>query len=211
MSVEVLKVGQLATNCYLFYDQKTKACFIIDPGDDSGFIKNKIKDLDLKPKAILLTHGHFDHTLAVTDLKLIYKIPFYLNKKDLNILKRQVKTAEYFTGIKTDPALMPDKYLKDKQILKLGGLDLRIIATPGHTPGGVSFYSKKEKLIFVGDLIFKDGGYGRTDLQGGNKNQLIQSIKKILFLPPDTIIYSGHGEQTTAKEEIKFLTKGGLV
>ena len=209
MPVETLVVGQLATNCYLFYDQDSRECFIIDPGENADLVINKIKDLALKPKSILVTHGHFDHVLAVTELKLVFKIPFYLHPQDEKILKRAQLTANFFTGLKTDPVIMPDKFLKAGQILKVGESPpaggLKVIATPGHTQGGVSLYCQKENLVFVGDLIFAHGGYGRTDLQGGDFEQLKKSIKKILKLPDKTIIYPGHGQATSVKKEKKAL------
>jgi len=201
MSIEILKVGQLSTNCYLFYEKESPDCFIIDPGDDSGFIINKIKDLELEPKAILATHGHFDHVLGLTELKLAFNIPFYLHKADLPILKRTQSTAKYFLNTEVDPPLMPDKFLKDGQVLKTGKLSLKTIHTPGHTQGSVCFYSKKQNLIFVGDLIFANGSYGRTDLKGGDFDVLQKSIKKILKLPEKTIIYPGHENITSVKKE----------
>lgn len=228
MSVETLVVGQLSTNCYLFYGEDSRHCFIIDPGDDGDYIIRKIKDLDLKPQAILTTHGHFDHVLAVTELKLAFNIPFYLHKADLAILKRTQSTAKYFTGIEPDPPAKVDKYLKHGQVLKLDKFDrcsdltlegksnklsskavesLKVLETPGHTPGSLSYLARdrvSNKIIFVGDLIFAGGGYGRTDLKGGDFNALQKSIKKILSLPPETIIYPGHGKSTIVKEEKKF-------
>ena len=186
MLVETLVVGQLKTNCYLFYDENSHDCFIIDPGDDADFIINKIKDLNLKPKAILATHGHFDHVLAATELKLAFNIPFYLNAKptcrqagDAKILKRTESTTKYFTGIKPDPLPKVDKRLKEGQVLKAGNLIFRVLETPGHTPGSVCFYCRQKNLIFVGDLIFANGSYGRTDLKGGDFEKLQKSIKKI--------------------------------
>jgi len=202
--MEILVVGQLATNCYLFYDDKSRKAFIIDPGDDADFIIRKISDLDLKPQAILCTHGHFDHVLAVTELKLAFNIPFYLNAKDVRILKRTQKTTKYFTGMEVDPPSLPDKDLTQGQVLRLDSLSLKVVETPGHTQGSVSFYCRKQNICFVGDLIFAQGGLGRTDLAGGDEQRLKRSIKKILSLAKETIIYPGHGEQTTVEEEQKL-------
>lgn len=204
MAVETLIVGQLSTNCYLFYDQDSGECFIIDPGDDADFIINRIKDLDLKPQLILATHGHFDHVLAITELKLAFNIPFYLNAKDAKILKRTQSTARYFIGIEPDPPAKIDKFLKEGQILKAGKLALKVIETPGHTNGSVCFYCQQKSLIFTGDLIFANGGYGRTDLKEGDFEKLQKSIKKILSLPLKTVIYSGHGEETNVENETPF-------
>jgi len=204
MAVVILNVGQLQTNCYLFYDENTREAVIIDPGDDGEFIFNKIKDLNLKPKAILATHGHFDHILAATELKLAFSIPFCLNAKDVKILARTQKTTKYFTGLDVDPAPAVDNFLINNTILTIGNLGLQVFVTPGHTLGSICLYCEKEKLIFSGDLIFKDGGFGRTDLEGGDFSVLKQSIKKILSLNKHTIIYPGHGLKTSIENEKNF-------
>jgi len=198
MAVEILQVGQLKTNCYLFSNNNT---IIIDPGDDAEFIINRITDLKLKPVLILATHGHFDHILAATELKLAYGIPFCISKEDFPIVKRMKNTAYHFTGIKSDPPPIVDKYLKPDEVLELG---LEVMETPGHTPGSLCFYSKKEKLIFTGDTVFAEGSYGRTDLPGGDKDEITKSIKKILSLPSETKIYPGHGKSSTVKQEKTF-------
>lgn len=211
MPIEALKVGQLGTNCYLFYDNQSKEAFIIDPGDDAEYITNRISDLGLKPKAILATHGHFDHILAVTELQLAYNIPFYAHRNDAPIVKRMESTTKYFTGLETDSAPEINKPLINEKILKLGNdLQLKVIHTPGHTQGSVCLYCEKEKILISGDTIFADGDYGRTDLAGGDANKLKESIIKILSLPDDTEIYSGHGEPTNVKKEkyfYRFLNK----
>lgn len=202
--IGTLKVGQLSTNCYLVYDSKSLEAFIIDPGDDAEFIINKIAGLSLKPVAILATHGHFDHILAVTELKLAYNIPFYAHRSDAPVVNRMERTAKYFTGIETDPAPKINKPLINNKILKLGDLSLKIMHTPGHTPGSVCLYCKKENILFSGDTIFADGSYGRTDLAGGDAEKLKESIMKILSLPEETVICSGHGEKTNVKKEKYF-------
>lgn len=202
--VETLVVGQLDTNSYLLYDSNTRKCFIIDPGDDAGFIINKIKDLDLKPEAVLATHGHFDHVLGATELKLAFKIPFFMNKKDAAILKRADTTAKYFLNFNTDPPAQVDRFLKNGESLKLAKHKLKVMETPGHTQGSICFYMKKQALVFVGDLLFAQASHGRTDLEGGDIKKLKQSIKKILSLPKDTIIYSGHGLSTKVLKERNY-------
>jgi len=204
IGIETLIVGQLKTNCYLVYNQEEKDCFIIDPGDDAGFIINKIKDLDLQPRAVVCTHGHFDHLLAVTELKLAFDIPFYLHSADLPILKRGQSTAEYFLGCSVDKPVMPDVFLDQEQSLKAEGLELKVFFTPGHTQGSSSFLIDSQEVVFVGDLLFAGGSYGRTDLQGGSLIELKKSLKKILALPGKTVIYPGHDQKTTVIQERKF-------
>jgi glyoxylase-like metal-dependent hydrolase (beta-lactamase superfamily II) len=167
--IKKLVVGLLQTNCYLFYKEEGGESFIIDPGDDADYVMNIIRDLDLKPKAILVTHGHSDHVGAVEELKLAYKIPVYIN-------------------------------LKEGKTIDVDGLKLEVLRTSGHTEDSVCFYCKEEGLIFVGDLVFAGGGVGRTDLAGGDWEKLKNSIKKIAKLPEKTIIYPGHGLETSVKE-----------
>lgn len=200
MKVERLVVGQLSTNCYLVFS--SSQAVIIDPGDDGDYIARRIQDLGLVPQAILATHGHFDHILAVTELKLVFKIPFYLHRADLTILKRTRLTAKFFTGLEVDPPPQVDKYLTDGQTIKLGREKLKVVHTPGHTQGSVSFYSSSN--LFVGDTLFAGGGKGRTDLSGGDEKKIERSVKKILKLPKDTAIFPGHGEETTVGEEAAF-------
>jgi len=200
MEVQKLIVGQLQTNCYLVFDSKTKDTLIIDPADDGDYIIRKIKDLGLKPTMILVTHGHFDHVLAVTELKLVFDIPFLMHKADLSILRRVQKTTKYFTGSQTDPPILPDKFLKAGDLIDFGKEKLRVIETPGHTPGGVAFYGKK--ILFTGDTIFADA-VGRTDFSYGSKEELRKSILKLLKLPGRTTVYPGHGPSITLGEVLK--------
>ncbi len=141
MEIEKLVVGQLQTNCYLAWDKSSGKGIVIDPGDDGDYLIRRIRDLEVKPKLIVATHGHFDHVLAVPELKLAFKIPFLMNKKDLFLLKRSAETAHYFTGRVAVPPLMPDKFIKQGDLIKFGKEKLKVIETPGHSPGGVALYS----------------------------------------------------------------------
>ena len=206
MKIEKLVVGQLQTNCYLAWDEKSipsngiKDAVIIDPGDDADYIIRKIQDFELKPKLILATHGHFDHVLAVPELKLAYGIPFLMHEADLFLLKRSKETAKYFTGAQADPPLMPDKFFKERDLIKFGKERLKVIETPGHSPGGVSFFSRG--VIFDGDTLFYRG-IGRYDFSYASKEGLFNSIDKLFKLPDKTRVYPGHGEETTIGEEKK--------
>lgn len=195
MQIITLTVGQLGTNCYLV--ESDGEVGIIDPGDDGDFIIRKIEDLKVKPVWVVATHGHFDHVLAVTEVALAYQIPFYINNKDESLLKRAADTSEYFLGIPADPVLVKSKRLDSKTVLKLGKEKIEIIETPGHTLGSVCLYFKKEGALFSGDTIFTGGAVGRTDLKCSSIDQLARSLPKILKLPENTVVYSGHGRETT--------------
>lgn len=202
MRIERLVVGQLATNCYLVWDEKTQEAIIIDPGDAADFIIRKIQDFNLKPKLIIVTHGHFDHVLAAAELKLVFQVPFLMNKKDLAILKRMKESTRYFTGIIPDlPPPRVDKFIKEGDIIKFGKENLKVIETPGHSPGGVALYNRGEGVLFSGDTLFQQG-VGRTDFSYASEKDLIKSIKKLFKLPPQTKVYPGHGEETTIGEEL---------
>ena len=185
-----LVVGQLKTNCYLVWEEKNHQALIIDPGDDADFIIRKIQDFQLAPQAIIATHGHFDHVLAIPELKLAFQIPFFIHEADLFLLSRASQTARYFTGVKADPALASDHFLEDGQIIKLGPEKLKVMTTPGHTPGSVCLYTPG--TLFTGDLIFADG-VGRTDFHYASSKQLQQSLAKIQSLPGNTRLFPGHG------------------
>ncbi len=209
MEIERLIVGQLQTNCYLAWDKENGEGIIIDPGDDAEYILNRIKDLGIKPKVILATHGHFDHVLAVFELKMALKIPFLIHSKDLFLLKRIDKTADYFTGIKDGLVPSADSFLKENEEISFGrNFQLKVIETPGHSPGGVAFFSRG--VVFSGDTLFKQG-VGRTDFTYCSQSDLINSIKNKLFeLPDKTIVYPGHGEETTIGEEKGILNLNHL-
>ncbi len=198
-----LPVGQLATNCYLVIDGKET--LIIDPGDDADYIQRILSDEGASISKIIATHAHYDHLLAVTELKLAYKIPFMMHQKDEFLLKEMARSAKYFSNIQIAPAPKVDKYLKDKDSLTINNQTLAIIHTPGHTPGSISLYDKKNKALFVGDLIFAQGGVGRTDFRYSSIQDLNKSIETVLKLPDNTIVYSGHGDETTIKQFKEYL------
>jgi len=203
ISVKRLPVGQLQTNCYLVADDDR--CVIIDPGDDADYIQRIISDENLIPIKIIATHGHFDHILGVTELKLAYNIPFMMSKYDEFLLGRMSSSAMKFTKITSGPPPKVDKYLKDKDKLVISNLTFDIFLTPGHTPGSVSLYNKEVKIIIVGDLIFSGGGVGRTDFDYSNSDDLKKSVINILKLPKDVKVYSGHGDEFLIGEYKKLL------
>ena len=205
MFLETLPVGQMRANCYLLCDEKNdNEAVIIDPGDDAEFIMNRIQDLALSPKLILATHGHFDHILAAMELKLAYNIPFLAHKADLSLINRMEQTVKYFIGETVGPAPKVDRFLTQKEKIKIGELFLEVIATPGHTPGSVCLIERKANIMFTGDTIFSGGARGRTDFPYSNPLKLAESIKKVLELTEETVIYPGHGEKTSVGAERGF-------
>ena len=198
MEIEKLVVGQMAENCYLVFDKKTREAVIIDPGDDGDYLIRKITDLKLKPVLIVATHGHFDHVLAVLELKLAYRIPFLIHQRDLFLLKLAQQSAKHFLGIKVDPVPLPDRFLKDGDEIEFGTQKLKVMETPGHTPGSICLYALCHPelvsgSVFTGDTVFADG-VGRTDFSYSSKEDLKKSLEKILKLPDNILVYPGHGE-----------------
>lgn len=204
--VTTLVVGGLSTNCYLVTHSKTRECIIVDPGDDGDFITEKIAARNLKPVAIALTHGHFDHMLAAGELQMQYRIPCFLNPKDQFLISRANETAAYY--LKHQVVSLPvtlTEYPTDTNLV-VSSFDIPWLSTPGHTPGGVSLVIDGVGIL-VGDVIFAHGGIGRTDFSYSSDTDILQSIRKILFYPGESIIYPGHGESTSVYNEIAFHTK----
>lgn len=205
MRVERLQVGQLAANCYLVWDENTSHAVIIDPGDDADYIGRRINDFNLSPKLIIATHGHFDHVLAATELKLAFNIPFLIHQADLPLLKRTAASAKYFTGVPANPVPKVDQFIKDGDAVKFGLEKLTVLETPGHTPGGISLFG--HGLVFTGDTLFYQA-VGQTDHRYSSKETLLASLKNKLFkLPDETLVYPGHGQETTIGEEKQNLVK----
>lgn len=199
MQILQFSLGQLQANCYFLI--KENNCLIIDPADEASFILEEIQRRNLKLIGMLATHGHFDHLIAVGEIQQSFNVPLYISYRDLFLLNKIKETAEYFLGYK--PAVLPIKNIKslDKSNeLKIENFKLKIIFTPGHTPGSLSFYLPEEKVIFTGDTLFKRA-IGRFDFSYSNKDDLKKSLERIFILPKDTIVYPGHGEKTTIGEE----------
>lgn len=194
LSVLTLPVGQLSTNCYIVSDGKTSKSLIVDPGDDPDYITRVISDKKLNPTLIVATHGHFDHIMAVAQLKWNLDIPFKINKKDKFLVENLQSSAKHFLGIEVSAPPNEDGYLKEGDTIEIGGEKLKVVETPGHTPGSICLYNQKEKILFCGDLLFSQKGVGRSDFSYSNSVLIQKSIKKILTLPYDTKVYPGHGE-----------------
>ncbi|HXF48304.1 MAG TPA: MBL fold metallo-hydrolase [Verrucomicrobiae bacterium] len=197
MIVQTITVGPFFENCFLVADEKTKDCWIIDPGAEGSRIRAEIQRLGLKPSKILLTHAHGDHIGAVEELRRHYNIPVFIHEKDhpLLISAEENLSAAFGMPISAGKA---DGFLKEGEKLKLGGLSFEVIETPGHTPGGITIYG--EKAAFTGDALFA-GSIGRYDFPHSDGEVLMQSLKRLLELPDDTAVYSGHGAATTIGRE----------
>lgn len=201
ITIETLTVGQLQTNCYIIAEQSSKTAIIVDPGDDADYIERIVADKHLTPLTIIATHGHFDHILAVTELTLAYNIPFLIHEKDTFLVRNMQRSARHFLGITVDPAPRIDRRITANDVLKIHETNIKIIETPGHTPGSICLFIQDKKLLFCGDLLFSGGGVGRTDFSYSNSNDLSDSLKKILTLPKETKVYPGHGNPTTISNE----------
>jgi len=208
LHVETFIVGELQTNCYCVSDSQSRVAFIIDPGDDASYIAQKIAGESLKPKAVLATHGHFDHVLSAFELQHIFTVPFYIHQNDEFLLQAMKKTAEYYLAapvIEFPPT--PSKTLQKNASLSLGPYRFEIMETPGHTAGSVCFYCKKEHICFTGDTVFEGGAVGDWHHGYSDKQALLASVRTILSLPPETLVYPGHGNQTTVASEREYLLK----
>lgn len=200
MQVEKLIVGQLQANCYAVINSD-KDTLIIDPGADGNRIVAWLTDLKVKPVAILLTHGHFDHIGASDTLREIYQIPLYINEREKDWLTNGTLNLSVpfgFPAVTVNPA---DNFWTEAGPKNVAGFNFDLLMTPGHTPGSVCYYFPDSKLLFTGDLLFKNS-IGRTDFPEGNPKDLFTAIRdQVLTLPDETIIYSGHGEATDIKSE----------
>ena len=194
-------LGSLQTNCYIV--KQEGSCLIIDPGEEGKRIIQLLNKHKLTPKAILLTHAHFDHIGAVDIVRDHYNIPVYIHEKEAKWLLDPALNGSQFFMIGHLVRIKPaDIILYKEETRTIGDFEMQIFETPGHSPGSVSFYFAQERVVFSGDALFK-GSIGRTDLPGGNHQQLLRSIQEnLLTLPEDTIVLSGHGDSTTIREEI---------
>lgn len=204
MYVKCLPLGLVSANCYIICDENTKIGAVIDPGDyTAGLLKeialSGIKDL----KYILCTHGHFDHVQGVSRLKEKFsEAEILIGENDSGALGDSVLSLAALFGAPFYPCAA-DKALKNGDNINVGDITFEIISAPGHTEGGVMYYSKDQKVIFTGDTLFK-GSVGRTDFNGGSITALLNTLQKIKKLPEDVVIYSGHGEATTVKHETEY-------
>ena len=192
-----LVVGQLHTNCYIL--QSETDAIIVDPGAEPERILQMVKDIGVTPSRILVTHCHFDHVLGVDKLRGSLKIPFMIHRGDLaTLLSMQARTRS-FMGFDVPPPPRVDSYVNDGDTLSLGAEGVHVLHTPGHSPGSVSLSC--EGFVLTGDALFNQS-IGRTDLPGGDLDTLLNSIREKLFtLEDSTVVYPGHGPETSIGDE----------
>ena len=199
IKISSVLVSECYTNCYLCMNTETKEGFIVDPGDDELKISANVSHIEMKPVAILLTHGHFDHIGAVEKLKKRYDIPVYASEvEDRLLLDNRANLSSMFG----EPTMIcADKFLRDGENVNIAGFDIKFILTPGHTPGSGCYYIADENVLFSGDTLFH-ASRGRTDFPGGSEAAIINSIKeKLLKLPGNTDVYPGHMDTTKIDNE----------
>lgn len=204
LRVRSVVVGIVGTNCYIVYDKITKEAVLIDPGAEEERIVSLLEEEELHPQAILLTHGHFDHILAVPALLEKYKLPLYAAEAEREMLGNgqfnlSGKDPEDSVEIKE---FIP---LKDEDELLFLGKKWKVLSTPGHTRGSVCYFVDGDvPYLFSGDTLFCES-YGRTDLYSGSEKEIIQSIRERLFtLPGETLVFPGHEESTTIRNEKSY-------
>ena len=190
--------GYFEENCFFYIDDKTRHGFLIDPGAEAGRLLSLIRREGWVIEAILLTHGHFDHTGAVNELRDVLGTPVYAHEDaDRYLLNPRMNLSAFCVGNWT---MKNVEYLREGDIISLDAnsdFSLRVIHTPGHTTDSVVYYSEKDRVAFVGDTIFK-GSIGNYQYPGGDRQDIAESIiGKIFTLPDDTVLYSGHSEETS--------------
>lgn len=210
--IKTVNVGMIGTNCYVLYKadnenndnlndnvidnkQSTKQAIIVDPGDDAEKIYNAVEQLDVTPVAVLLTHGHFDHILAVNEVASKYNIYIYASDAEKQLLEDD--NLNLSASYRRNCTVKKYVALKDKEKINLAGFEITPILTPGHTAGSTSYYIDDEKILFSGDMLFQES-VGRTDFPTGSDRDIINSLNNKLMKLDDSVkVYPGHGPDTT--------------
>jgi len=202
MQIDTFVLGDFATNSYVVRSSATaRRCLVIDPGYDPGKLVAFIRREALEPEHILLTHGHCDHIAGIPAVRELREgIPVHISQADAVMLVDSQANLSALMGAPVELALAEDK-LVEEATFKFDGMEFSLLPTPGHTAGGMSFYCAAAGVVFSGDSLFA-GSIGRTDFPGGNMVQLLKSIReRLLVLPEETRVLSGHGPETTIGKE----------
>ncbi len=190
----------LRTNCYIICDEKSKEAMVIDPGGEPERIAETLDILGASLKYIFITHCHADHIGGVAELKRLKGGKILISRDDAEGLYNEAINLAYYINMER-PELEADSRVDDNDLIHVGDIEFKVIATPGHTKGGLSLYSEKEGFVFTGDTLFS-GSWGRTDLPTGNFEEIIHSITdRLMVLPDETIVYPGHGKITMIQDE----------
>lgn len=194
--IQTYILGDLQTNCYLVIDDHSQECAVIDPADDASFISDQILSQNLKLTKIIATHGHFDHNMGAAELQLNFDVPYFLHQDDQFLIKDLANSASYWLNRKVElkPPVVSN-YLKDGEIVLIGEIELKVLHTPGHTPGGCVLINEAEKLAFTGDTLFANQVQGRTDLSYSSQTKMDLSLKKIFKKLAGYRGLPGHGEE----------------
>jgi hydroxyacylglutathione hydrolase len=206
LKIACLPFNPIQENTYVLWDE-TNECVVIDAGNSSpredAALDNFIAEHGLKPVLAANTHGHFDHTLGVEHLKQRYGIPFALSSKDAFLLENAVTSGSIF-GVKVGAMPTVERDLDGEQEIRFGKTILRVLRTPGHTPGHVAFFDEGSKSLFTGDTLFRES-IGRTDLPGGDYSWIMRSILDVLVPLGDEVhVYPGHGPESTIGHEVLY-------
>ena len=202
MIIKTFPLGMIRANAYLAIDEKTKEAIVIDIGGDFSVIKKELEDQKAKLKYIFNTHGHFDHIFGEHEAQKYTDSPVFINEYDKVLAENLPKQLEMFGFVDNMQAPTNLKTFKDGDIFKIGEIEIKVIHTPGHTPGSVCFLV--ENNLFSGDTLFYSS-IGRTDFEGGSFSQISDSIKNKLFtLPEETVVFPGHDTKTTIGYEKKY-------
>ncbi|MDR1193393.1 MAG: MBL fold metallo-hydrolase [Peptococcaceae bacterium] len=200
MDIIQMALGALETNCYILYQSGEPECLVVDPGFESRQIAEQLEELDIRPKYIIATHGHGDHIGAIPGLKSAYPdAEILIHRLDGDLMADGKRNHSFLMGSLAEPKA--DQLLEEGQEIQCGSMRLKVLHTPGHTPGGISLTAPG--CVFAGDTLF-NGSVGRTDLGGGDFDVLARSIREKLYaLPDETVVYTGHGPATTVGKEKK--------
>ena len=198
MKIVQIPNGQFVENCYLLIDESSRECAVIDPGEEAGLILRRITEAGVRPVAIWVTHAHLDHVMGVPRLSRETRAPIYLHPADRELYDHVIQQGLAF-GIRVESLPPPDREFVPGETVRVGTVGFTVRHAPGHSPGSVCLVG--DGVVFTGDVLFA-GSIGRTDLPGADFDTLIRSIEReLLVLPDSTMVYSGHGPETTVGRE----------